>query len=87
MTDQQLKDARNLAGSTYLGAYVHLMCRALKVDDSDMESVNAMALQLVEPLNLGVEAGWRALMGDTVGMDQTLDRLRRHLDEITPIIS
>lgn len=63
------------------------MCRALKIDDSDIQSVNAMSLELVEPLNMGVEAGWRALMGDTVGMDQTLDRLRRHLDEIKPIVS
>jgi hypothetical protein len=62
------------------------MMRSLGVDDTDNAAVNALASEMVEPINLATEAAFRTLMADTVGSDQALERLRKHLDEITPKI-
>lgn len=87
LSNEQLQHARDLGAASYLSAYVHLMTRVLDIDDSDNVAINEMASTMVEPINIATEAAWRALMGDTVGMDQTLKRFREHLDEIHPIIN
>jgi hypothetical protein len=86
LNDELLRRARDLGAASYVSAYIHLMMRELGVDDTDNQAVNALASEMIEPINLATEAAFRALMADTVGMDHALDRLRRHLDEITPKI-
>lgn len=51
-------------------------------EDLDQEAVNAMALQMLESLNVATEATWRALMKDKSGMYETLGRQRKTLEKL-----
>lgn len=82
LSDAELIKARDLGAATYLSSYVHLMARNIGVDDSDDEGVNAMALQMVEAVNLGTEAAFRALMNDRSGMENALVQLRDALETL-----
>lgn len=87
LDEDELRLGRDVGAATYVSSYMHLMMRELGVDDSDLDAVNALAANMVEPINIATEASFRALMGDTVGMDAALKRLQEHLDEIQPVIS
>lgn len=82
MTNKQLEFARDLGGATYLSAYVHLMARELGVDDSDLVSVNDMALPMLEPLNIALECCWRATMKDHAGQAEAMGRFRRAVEAL-----
>lgn len=45
------------------------------VNDFDDKEVNAMALEIVEVINISTEMGWCALMKDHEGIDRTLAEL------------
>lgn len=77
---EDLERARDLGAATYVSTYVRLMMRALGIDESDTESVNAMALRMVDPLSTATEVIWRALMDDHKGKDETLRRFRTQLE-------
>lgn len=80
---EELKRIRDLSGTTYMSAYVRLMARELEIDESDTMALNDLAIKLVEPLNIATEAAWRALMGDTQGMEIALSQFGESLDELT----
>lgn len=82
LTDEQLEKAQLMGAATYLRAYVHRMARQLDVNDKDIASVDKMVVELVEPLNIATEAAWRALMEDTDGIEDALDRFKSSLDNI-----
>lgn len=82
LSDEQLENAQSLGAATYLSAYVRRMARELGVDDSDKNAMNLMAVEMVESVNLGTEAAWRALMNDRPGMNDALDRLRKTLENL-----
>lgn len=82
LSTEELERARDLGAATYLTAYIHLMSRQLKVDDSDNEAVNIMALDMVDILNLSTQAGWCALMGDRKGLLKVMDNFRSAVETL-----
>lgn len=66
-----------------MSAYVRLMARELKIDESDTVALNDLAIKLVDPLTIATEAAWRALMGDISGMEIALSQFGEALDELT----
>jgi hypothetical protein len=58
------------------------MSRQLKVDDTNNEAVNAMAIEMVDILNLSTQAGWCALMGDRKGLLKVMDRFRSAVEKL-----
>jgi hypothetical protein len=82
LSNEELAHTRNLGAAAYLGAFVRLMARHLEIDDSDEEALNALALEMVESVNLGTEAAWCSLMNDRQGMDNALARLRDTVEKL-----
>lgn len=76
LSTEELEHARDLGAITFLSSYVHLMSRQLGIDDSDNTTINTMTLQMLEPVNLGIEAAWYALMGDEKGLQTTMERFQ-----------
>jgi len=73
MTYEELILARDLGAAMHMSAYVHMMARQLGIDDTDQVAVNDMALQMVDPVNVAVEACWRGMMSDPE-RDRVLER-------------
>lgn len=82
MSDAELEKIRNLAAVDYLHANLHLMMRALKMEDYSFKAVHKMAMPMVEPLNLATYSTWCALMHDQSGMQITLDKLIKEIKEV-----
>lgn len=82
MNDEELKRARDLAAAVYMSSSVHLLARQLGIDTSDTEGVNNLAMRLVDPVNLAIEASWLGLMEDKVGRDAALEDLRKAVESI-----
>lgn len=82
LSDSELYRARDLGGATYLSAWVHLMTRKLGVDDSDLVSVNDMALSMLEPLNHAMQACWCSMMKDQPGMADAMGKFRRAVEAL-----
>lgn len=83
LTEAQLKQAQETAAAVFMSAYVHRMARAIGVDDSDFVEVNAMAIPMIEPLNLAMECCWRATMKDASGLAETMGRFRKAVEKLS----
>lgn len=59
------------------------MARALGVDASDTDSINAMILVLIEPMNAATRAMWYAVMNDDK-LEEALQDFRELLNELRP---
>lgn len=84
VSNEELRQGRDLAAAVYLTAYIRLMARELGVDELDDEAVRAMALEMIDSLNLGTQAAWCALMNDRPGMGKALRRLGTAVRSIGP---
>jgi hypothetical protein len=83
LSDVELEHARDLGAATYLSAYVNLMARRLKVEDSyTKEAVISMVAEMVEPINLGTQIAWCALMNDEDGANTRLEELRITVEKL-----
>lgn len=45
------------------------------VNDFDDKEINAMAMEIVEVINISTEMGWCALMKDQLGVERTMAEL------------
>lgn len=45
------------------------------VNDFDDKEINAMAMEIVEVINISTEMGWCALMKDQAGIERTMAEL------------
>lgn len=80
---EEIERIRDLGAVAYLRGYIRLMVRELEIDESDVEGMNHMLLQMVEPLNIATEAIWRGLMNDKPEeMEKVLARFKESLDQI-----
>lgn len=84
LSDTDLRRARDLGAATYLSSYTHLMGRQLKIEGMEDDAINAMALEMVEPLNFATQAAWCAMMGDHQGMHNALRKQRLALEKLKP---
>lgn len=80
MPQDELQRSRDLGAIIYLGAYVRLMCRELKVPDPQPDELRSWLLEFVDPLNHATEAIWRATMEDDNGAKEALVRFRESLN-------
>lgn len=76
----ELELARDMGAATYLSSFIWLMGDQLEVKDLTNDSVNAMAILMIEPLNLATELAFRKMMGDEEGVTDAILRLRRAID-------
>jgi hypothetical protein len=79
----ELELIRHSTAATYLSAHLRLMMRALGVDAPDTDSINAMILVLIDPMNFATKAMWYALMGDDK-LEEALQEFRDSLKELRP---
>lgn len=79
---EELERARDIGAVAYLRSYVLLMARAIGVEMEDTKAANSMTLEMVEPINYATEATWRALMEDTDGKEEAIERFRQSLRAI-----
>ena len=83
LTDEELRNLRDLAAATHLSASVHLIIRSVGIDSNPSnESVNLMIIDMIEPVNAAVEAAWCALMQDRKGVDRTVSKLKETLNAV-----
>lgn len=82
LSDDDLKRARDLGAATYVTAYVTMMAKELGIKDIDLAAANALAMHMVEPLNLATEATFRKLMEDDAGTADTLRRFHMALKQL-----
>lgn len=80
LSTTELELARDMGAATYLSSFIWLMSDQLGVKDLTNDSVNAMAILMIEPLNLATELAFRKLMGDEEGVTDAILRLRRAID-------
>lgn len=79
---EELEHIRDQGAAAYMSAYVRLMMRALKINESDLLGVNGMVVQMIEPLNHATEAIWCALMKDLVGKEQAITKFKESLNKL-----
>lgn len=79
---EELQRAQHLGAATYLGAYLHLVTRALGVDTTP-DAINAMVLTMIEPMNHATKAMWYAMMNDPK-LDEALFEFRECLSVLHP---
>jgi hypothetical protein len=79
---EELKRARDIGAVAYLRSYILLMAREIGVEMEDTKTANSMTLDMVEPINHATEATWRALMEDTEGRDEAVERFRQSLERL-----
>lgn len=79
--DSLLEYGRDTGAVMYLTAYVRLMCRAIGVDDTNVDAVQAMVVQMVEPLSKATEATWRAMMADDE-WTEIVEQFKHRLQEL-----
>lgn len=85
LSEEELKSVRDLGCASHLAAYVHLMIRTLGISpDPSNESVNLMVIDMIDPVNVAVEAAWRAMMQDRPGV---IDAMRRQQTQLEKIIA
>lgn len=80
LSTTELELARDMGAATYLSSFIWLMSDQLEVKDLTNDSVNAMAILMIEPLNLATELAFRKMMGDEEGVADAILRLRRAID-------
>lgn len=82
LSNEELEHARDLGAATYLSAYIHLMARRLKVDESNTVAVNQLAVSMIPILNLACQAAWCAHMKDRMGAHNAINKLKDEIIEI-----
>jgi hypothetical protein len=83
LSREEIVRIRDLGAVAYLRGYVRLMARELGIDESDSDGLDAMVVEMVEPLNVATEAAWRALMKDKPeDMEKVVARFKESLDQI-----
>jgi hypothetical protein len=75
---EELEKMRDTGAIMYGLGYIRLMAREIGVDDS-LEGSQEMFYQMIEPMNIAMEAIWRALMEDHIGKEEALIRFRKAL--------
>lgn len=82
---EELEALRDQGAAIYMSAYLQLMARHLGVYAglTDTDGLNAMAMAMVEPLNLATRAMWYALMNDHK-LDEALFEFRESVSNLHP---
>jgi hypothetical protein len=77
---EELEKMRDTGAIMYGLGYIRLMARELGVTEADsLEGSQLMFYQMIEPMNIAMEAIWRALMEDHIGKEEALIRFRKAL--------
>lgn len=65
----------------YLSAYVNLITRHMGLDGTN-EEMNALAVEMVDTVNLATQIAWCALMSDPNGVSKGMEELKTTVDKL-----
>lgn len=88
---EALRTYHHRGAAIYLSAYIGLMMDGMGVKATTKSEINALALEMVEPLNIATEAIWRAMMSDqewaTTGQrfEDALTKLAKGAEPTSPM--